>query len=151
YRSGDYTRAAQAFREVANTPDMAALAYYNLGLIELQRGNQTAARQWFERAGALARDERLAALVAQRLGELPGKRVANPWSWFLRSGAGYDDNVALRSESVDTTASGKDDFFGELLVSGNYTFGPAWRVDAAASLLRFQSLDDFDQGAFSIG
>ena len=31
YRSGDLARAESAFREVARTPAMAALAHYNLG------------------------------------------------------------------------------------------------------------------------
>ena len=151
YRSGNYSRAESAFREVARTPAMAALAHYNLGLVELKRNDQRAARGWFERAARESSDERLTALAAQRLEELPAAPSIATGSVYARGGAGYDDNVALRSSSVDTTGSGQDDAFAELLVSGSYSFRPLWRIDGAAGLLRYGSLDDFDQTALSLG
>ena len=61
------------------------------------------------------------------------------WSWYARGGAGYDDNVALRSESVDTPGSGEGDAFGQLLLSGSFSFRPLWRVDGAAGLLSMRT------------
>jgi TolA-binding protein len=63
YRSGDYPRAERAFREVAATPAMAALAHYNLGLVELKRGHERAARGWFEQAAQDGGDDRLRSLA----------------------------------------------------------------------------------------
>jgi len=151
YRAGDYARAESAFREVARTPAMAQLAYYNLGLVALKRGDQKAARGWFDRAARDPADETLAALAAQRLEELPQQRAGSPWSYYARAGIGYDDNVALRSESIETPGIGQDDSFAELLVAGSYSFLPSWRIDGAAGLMRYSELDEFDQSALSLG
>jgi tetratricopeptide (TPR) repeat protein len=151
YRSGNYARAEQAFHEVAQTPAMAQIAYYNLGLVALKRADDDAARGWFERAARESTDERVTALARQRLGELPQPRVGSPWSYYLRAGLGYDDNVALRSESVETPGTGQDDAFAEVFASGSYSFLPLWRVDGAAGLMRYSDLDEFDQGVLSFG
>ena len=151
YRGGDLARAEQAFREVARTPAMAALADYNLGLVALRRDEPGAARAWFERAQRESTDEKLSALAARRLGELPRAPTRAPASWYARAGAGYDGNVALRSASVEAPGSGEGDAFADLLVAGSYSFDPAWRVDAAAGLVRYETLDAFDQTALSLG
>lgn len=150
YRSGDYARAERAFRVVAETPAMAALAHYNLGLVELKRGQERAARQWFEQA-AHAGDERLRSLALRRLAELQPESTPRAWSLYGRTGLGYDGNVALRSESIDSPGSGEDDEFAELFMAGSYSFLPSWRIDAAAGLLRYSNLDDFNQTALSLG
>ena len=151
YRSGDYARAERAFREVARTPAMAQIAYYNLGLVELKREDEKAARAWFERAAREPADEKIAALAAQRLDEQPKPRAGSPWSYYARAGIGYDDNVALRSESIETPGIGKDDSFAEVLAAGSYSFLPSWRIDGAAGLMRYSDLDEFDQAALSLG
>jgi len=151
YRSGDLARAARAFQEVARTPAMAAVAHYNLGLVALQRGDSRAARDEFEHAARSAGDERLAALAARRLGELPPEPPPADWSLYARGGAGYDDNVALRSESIDGSASGEADAFAELLASASVAFGQNWHVDAAVAALNYIDLDEFDQGVLSLG
>ena len=68
-----------------------------------------------------------------------------------RGGAGYDDNVALRSESIDGSASGEDDAFGDCWPSASVAFGHNWHVDAAAAVLDYIDLDEFDQGVLSLG
>ena len=150
YRSGDQARAERAFRAVAETPSMAALAHYNLGLVELRRGREKQAREWFARAAGETVDEPLRKLAQRRLDDLP-LPPRPEWSLYARTGLGYDDNVALRSSSIDSPGSGEDDLFGELLLAGSYTFRPSWRIDAAAGLLRYPDLDAFDQTAFSFG
>lgn len=150
YRSGEQARAERAFREVAETPSMAALAHYNLGLVELARGHEKQARAWFERAAHEATDEPLRNLAQRRLDKLP-PAFQPSWSLYARTGLGYDDNVALRSQSIDSLGSGQDDEYGELLLAGSYTFRPSWRIDAAAGLLRYHDLDEFNQTAFSLG
>jgi tetratricopeptide (TPR) repeat protein len=151
YRGGDFARAERAFREVAKTPAMAALAHYNLGLVALKREDPRAARGWFELAAREADDEQVAGLAARRLEQLPRQASSAPWSMYARGGLGHDDNVALRSESLDIPGSGEDDTFAELLVAGSYAFLPSWRVDGAAGSTRYASLDEFDQSALSLG
>jgi hypothetical protein len=151
YRTGDLARAETAFQEVARTPAMAALAHYNLGLVALKRGDEKAARQWLERVALETTDEKLASLAQSRLDGLPKVSTGTAWSLYARSGAGYDGNVALRSASIDTTGSGQDDAFGELMLAGSYSFRPSWRFDGAVGLLRYADLDEFDQDALSFG
>jgi hypothetical protein len=151
YRVGDLARAERAFREVAETPAMAALAHYNLGLVALKRDDEPAARGWFELTARESNDEQLAGLAARQLGKLPAAPVSATWSAYARGGVGHDDNVALRSESLDVAGSGDDDTFMALVAAGSYSFLPSWRVNGAAGAIRYASLDDFDQTALSLG
>ena len=151
YRTGYLARAETAFLEVARTPAMAALAHYNLALVAQKRGDEKSARQWLERVAGETSDEKLATLARSRLDELPKAPTSAPWSLYARSGAGFDSNVALRSASIDTTGSGQDDAFGELMLAGSYSFRPSWRFDGAAGLLRYADLDEFNQDALSFG
>jgi hypothetical protein len=70
---------------------------------------------------------------------------------YARAGGGYDDNVALRSESIDGAASGDSDAFTELQFGASATFARAWSVDAGAATVNHRDLDEFDQSAFSLG
>lgn len=151
YRGGDLPRAERAFREVARTPAMASLAYYNLGLVALERRDESAAREWFERAVHDATpDARLKALAMEQLELLPEAHGPGGWYYYTRAGVGYDDNVALRSASIDSSATGESDAYGELFVASTYSLA-RWRFDAGASLLQYQDLRDFNQGSYFIG
>jgi thioredoxin-like negative regulator of GroEL len=152
FRAGDLPRAERAFREVARSPSMAALAHYNLGLVALDRRDEREAREWFERTlhQQNPSHDRLMSLAARRLEELPQARRTGAWSYYARGGAGYDDNIALRSDSVESSASGDEDSYAELTVSGNYAFG-AWRLDAGAGMIEYTELDDFSQTSLHLG
>jgi hypothetical protein len=151
YRAGDLPRAERAFHEVARTPRMAALAHYNLGVVALDRRDEREARDWFERVvQGSSVDPRLRMLATRRLEELPRARPAGSWSLYARGGAGYDDNIALRSESVDSSATGEKDSYRELTVAGSYSLG-AWRLDAGAGSLDYSNLGEFDQRSFFLG
>jgi tetratricopeptide (TPR) repeat protein len=151
YLGGDLPRAERAFREVARTPEMAALAYYNLGLVALERRDEREARDWFERSVQDAEpDGRLKALASSRLAELPEARAPGAWSYYTRAGIGYDDNVALRSASLDSAGSGDSDEYGEIVFASSYSIG-AWRVDTGGSVLQYASLHDFSQNGYFLG
>ncbi len=151
YQGGDLPRAEQAFREVARTPSMASLAYYNLGLVALERRDETEARDWFERTLHDGMpDSRLRMLASARLEELPQPRATGAWYYYSRAGVGYDDNVALRSASLESAATGQADAYGELVLATTYSIG-AWRFDSGASLLQYQDLRDFSQDAYYLG
>jgi tetratricopeptide (TPR) repeat protein len=150
FRAGDLPRAERAFREVARTPSMTALAHYNLGLVALDRRDEREARDWFQRTLNPGTDSRLMALAARRLEDLPESRSAGAWSFYARGGAGHDDNIALRSDSVAESATGAEDSFGELTFAGIYTLGD-WRLDGGGNLLEYAQLDDFSQSSFYLG
>ena len=150
YLGGDLPRAESEFREVARTPSMAALAYYNLGLVALERRDARESRAWFERAVQESPDKRLTELASRRLAELPQQRAPGSWSYYTRGGIGYDDNVALRSSSIDSAASGAADSYAELVAAGTYAFG-AWRIDTGAAALEYLDQDEYSQSVFSLG
>lgn len=150
YLGGDLPRAESAFREVARTPAMAALAYYNLGLVAQDRHDAREARDWFERAIKDSPNERLTELASQRLAELPETRAPGLWTYYTRGGAGYDDNVSLRSSSIEGSPSGDADAYAELIFAGSYSFG-AWRIDTGAATLEYLDLDEYSQSALSLG
>jgi tetratricopeptide (TPR) repeat protein len=151
YRGGDLPRAEREFREVARTPEMAALAYYNLGLVALQRRDEREAREWFERSlHETSSDARLDELTSRQLAVMPERSVPGAWYYYTRAGIGHDDNVALRSASIDGAASGAADEYGELVFASSYAIGN-WRVDTGGSLYKYASLDEFDQNAYFLG
>jgi tetratricopeptide (TPR) repeat protein len=151
YLGGDLPRAERAFREVARTSEMAALAHYNLGLVALDRRDEREAREWFNRAiHDDVPDERLKALVLSQLAELPEPRARGAWSYYTRGGYGHDDNVALRSSSLPSSATGDEDSYGELVFAGSYSIGN-WRMDTAGGTTEYMNLDEFSQSAYSLG
>jgi tetratricopeptide (TPR) repeat protein len=151
YLGGDLPRAEREFREVARTPAMAALAYYNLGLVALQRRDEREARDWFERTlHEPGTDARLDELASRLLVQLAEPRAANAWYYYTRAGIGHDDNVALRSASVEGAATGTADEYGELIFASSYSIGN-WRLDTGGSMFKYASLDDFDQNSYFLG
>jgi hypothetical protein len=152
FRGGDLPRAERAFREVADastTPSMTALAHYNLGLIAMETRDDEAARRWFERTLDESPDPRVRELASHRLKELPDTRPP-AWSYYSRGGFGYDDNVSLRSSSIEGTATGVKDSYGELVLAGSYSLGQ-WRIDTSGALLEYMSHSEFSQSIFALG
>jgi tetratricopeptide (TPR) repeat protein len=145
YRLDLLDRAADAFAVVARTPEMTALAWYNLGLVELKRGNQAAARRWFERSREATDDERLAGLVDARLAELTGTRAPSRWSVFAMLGGGYDENVRLLGDDVSLPASGLDDAFVEAQFALSGPLDGRWRFDLGAAAVNYADVDEYDQ------
>jgi len=144
YRLGRWSRAKSAFREVARTPQMAALAHYNLGLVALGDGQRDEAARWFAQAEREAADEALRSLATRQLAQLPRPPVRN-WVAFGSLTAGYDDNVALVSGGDVLGVSGTDDSFGELQMAATGPLVGPWRFDGGIVLLDYQDLDSFDQ------
>lgn len=148
YRAGNYARATSAFEEVARTPAMAGLAYYNLGLVELARNDSEAAASWFSRAEQSSNDVKLRELASSRLAELrpsPTSSSEKSWVGFAAFGVGYDDNVALVSNSDVLGISDSEDNFAEAQLALSTPLADAWRIDGGLVLLDYQDLDSFDQ------
>lgn len=144
FRLGRYERAKAAFIETARTPAMAALAHYNLGLTARRSGDSRAAVRWFERAEQEAGDERLRALASDQLAALPSP-ADRTWVGYASLGAGYDDNVALVSDSSVIGVSGVDDSFAEGQLALSVPLAQSWRLDGSIAALDYQDLDRFDQ------
>jgi hypothetical protein len=145
YRLGRYAEAESAFTEVARTPAMAGLAYYNLGLVAARRGDTKAAIRWFSMVEPATEDERLRGLATTQLADLAPPRPDRNWLGYAAVGAGYDDNVALVSNSEVLGISGTEDSFAETQLAFSAPLGQPWRIDGGLSYVDYQDLDSFDQ------
>lgn len=145
YRLGRYAVAESAFREVARTPAMAGLAYYNLGLVASRQGDTKAAVRWFSMVEQATEDERLRDLAATQLAELAPPLPDRNWLGYAAVAAGYDDNVALVSNSEVLGISGTEDSFAEAQLAISAPLSEPWRLDAGLSYIDYQDLDSFDQ------
>jgi hypothetical protein len=145
YRLGHYSQAERAFREVARTPAMAGLAYYNLGLVAIGQGDTKAAVRWFSMVEQTTEEERLRDLAATQLAALAPPPPDRNWVGYAAVGAGYDDNVALVSNSDVLGISGTEDSFAEAQLAFSAPLTQPWRVDAGLSYIDYQDLDSFDQ------
>ncbi len=144
YRLQDYDRAERAFREVAREPSMAALAYYNLGLIEQRRGHTERARGWFTRTANESQDERLRELARAQLERVPAT-PARDWAAYASAGLGYDDNVALVSDSDVLGVSGLEDWFAEAQLAVSTPLSTPMRFDGGLFAIDYMDLNQFDQ------
>lgn len=151
YRAGQYARAEAAFKEVANTPAMAGLAYYNLGLVELKRNDPDAANRWFARVEAATQDAKLRQLASLQLNGLESPTVERTWFGYAGFGIGHDDNVALISNSDVLGISDSADNFAEAQFALSMPLGDAWRIDGSVNAVDYQKLDSFDQLGVQVG
>ncbi len=151
YRAGNYARAEAAFKEVANTPAMAGLAYYNLGLVELRRNNPDAASRWFARVETVTEDPKLRQLASAQLGEFDSPTPQHTWFGYASFGVGHDDNVALVANSDVLGISDSADNFAEAQFALSLPIGDSWRIDGSASMVDYQDLDSFDQLGVQMG
>lgn len=145
YRAGNYARAETAFKEVANTPAMAGLAYYNLGLVQLKRNDPHAASRWFSRVEEVTEDAKLRQLASTQLAELEPPPPEHTWVGYAGFGIGHDDNVALVSNSDVLGISDRADNFAEAQFALSTPIGDSWRLDGGVILVDYQDLDSFDQ------
>ena len=150
YKLGRWERAEAGFREVARTPEMAALAHYNLGLVALGARKSDEAARWFAQADRETSDERLKSLATARLAQLPSPPERS-WLAFGAVAAGYDDNVALISGGDVLGVSGTDDTFAELQLAATAPPIGNWRFDGGLVLLDYTDLDSFDQLSINAG
>ena len=136
-------------------PKMRGLAEYNLGLIARRTGNSQAAIQHFINAHRFSpKNREIRILASRRIRELePEIQRASPWTGAIGGRAGFDDNVALRDESVVVSATKTDSPFLDLFASvkGPYNGKNGIRVDASVYLTKYFDTSDFDQSEVYVG
>lgn len=148
YRLGHYAAAEQTFLKL-RTSSHRALASYNLGLVALAQGDESAARVWFSEVLALSSPEQLRALAEAQIEKLAAgpadtSRRATGQGYLSFSG-GYDSNIA---GLPDTSLSSEGGGFGELLAAGSapvseYSGGQI-RLGGVAYGRRYPGNDDYD-------
>ena len=146
--------AEQAFRETARFPRMAALAYYNLGLVRRRQGDMDGARAWFERAQREAGDDpavqQLAAAGLASLPRLPPAAGPAPGAHrsiaaFLAAAAGHDDNVALLADGELLGVSELDSPYMELQAAVAAPLPASLSLQGGVFLVDYSDLPELDQ------
>lgn len=118
-----YDAAYQYFQLAAKHKPLRGLAYFNIGLLELERGNNDKAREWLQRVSESASMPKLRALAELKLKQLdsitPDDTAPlwdNGYSVFL----GYDDNI---EDPALVGSSNKGDSFANALLYVTRTAG----------------------------
>jgi tetratricopeptide (TPR) repeat protein len=145
YKLGRLDEAEGAFLQALSSPKLAALCYYNLGLIARDRGLREAAADRFRQAQAAAETEQMRNLSALALQRMTDKvpSVANSPAWFVwaEGALGYDSNAALATD-FETRTGGSDETWN-FSVYGYYDFARL-RLHGMADLERYSELTDFN-------
>ena len=92
YHLGQYSQARSAYTEAAKDRGLAALAYYQLGVLANREGDRESAETWFKRSRAEADSPRLRRLSAQAL-ETIGASSPPRIESRIAAGFGHDSNA----------------------------------------------------------
>lgn len=146
YRERRLYEAETSFRRAAQSPQLAALSYYNLGLIARDQGKREHAINRFKHARAMAKTEkmrRLSELALQRMitPDTAEPEPAAPWFIWVEGGIGYDSNAALAADFA-TKTGGRDETFG-FSAYGHYDF-TRLRLHGLVNLEHYSELHDFN-------
>jgi hypothetical protein len=155
--------AESAFLETARYPAMAALAYYNLGLVHQRRGDDGAAQSWFERALAgSGNDDALRQLAeAQLRGTTsaaapaaaaagPGTTAARRPTVFISEAVGYDDNVALVADGELLGVTDLSSPYGELQALADVPLARDLSFQGGAYLVNYTDLSELNQDGLQL-
>jgi hypothetical protein len=147
YQLGRLTEAKLAFQQTTRSKKMAALAYYNLGLIARDQNDKKTASIYFTRAEQSANTEKLKQL--SRNARLPSARrhlekSGGKFLW-VETSFGYDNN-ALLLPSEQTSASDMEDIFAGLILYGRYPLNgdqdSGLHLDGFVSHSRYADIND---------
>ena len=149
-----YRKARQHFEDLTTTPEVAALAHYNLGRVALEQGDPSTARKQFQITYRTATDEKLRALADERLRELAAHEKERRWTGYLSIGGGYDDNAALIADSEVLVGKEEDGFLELIGTLSGRLVGTAQNGLKLKSSLYYQDyldLNEYDFGDLRIG
>jgi len=155
YKLQRYPEAEGEFQGLANDPEWAALALYNLGLIAQRSGREQQALEYYGRARDTSTDVKLRTLAGTALERLGASLSLPPTSFVASLAGGYDSNVALTQDITAAGISHQGDAFVEALASVNHRLsGEAGRgAYAYAGLLvrKYRDLTQFDTTGLRAG
>lgn len=155
YKLGRYPEARNAFMRAVESPKMRALSFYNLGLVAEKQNDDTAARDWFEKAYDAATTGKLRRLAAAQLGL--AENDVSRYTLYLEGFAGHDSNPRLTEQDTDQLGERRKDgdtvygalAVGQLLLAGDWS-GGATAIGAVYADAH-PDLDDQDIGAYTAG
>jgi hypothetical protein len=167
YRLEDFDCARKHFQRLARddryADDYAALAYYNLALVENRDGNPEAAVEALQDSRAVTSDPKLIALVNKQLAKLrktePRRTTTSTvkdWHSFVYLRHGYDSNIRFAPLEVASNESGDFlQFIGtidkRIVGEGSTTKEPGLFVNAVLFATNYYSTDFNDFSLLNAG
>jgi hypothetical protein len=172
YKLGRYEEASQSFLKVTESPEMAAMGYYNLALVAARLDQPALVidrlRQTIENTDnpkLLALAHALLARYAPQeddgnIQEIPSSAEtmppASPWSGFFAGDTGYDSNVLLRSDSQTLSTSDQDDAFFDVYGYVNRRLGTLKNglqlsLDGNIYVIKYEDIEDYNIDSLRLG
>jgi hypothetical protein len=163
YRLEDYVCARKHFQRLTRTDSYAALAYYNLALVENRDDNPEAAVDALQSSRAATTDPKLIALVNKQLAKLRKSEprrttttTVKDWHSFVYLRHGYDSNIRFAPLEVASNESGDFlQFIGtidkRIVGEGSTTKQPGLFVNAVLFATNYYSTDFNDFSLLNAG
>jgi tetratricopeptide (TPR) repeat protein len=155
YKLGHYGEAEEAFIITASNPKMAPIAFYNLALVAMARGNNDKALSLLSKVINSTSDIKLHSLARNAMDHIK-ETQKNKLFAYGSVGVGYDDNVILTAASDSISGSGKEDGFTEFtaftggpFLGGTYQNG--MQFQAGGYFLKYFDLSSYDTSAINLG
>lgn len=142
-----YEQARDSFERAAVHMPLQGLAYFNIGLLELDRGNREEARKWFIRVRDTANETKLRALAEQRLVQMEQATTTETelvrWDNGYRLHIGYDDNI---EDPALIGVSNKGDTFANAMAYLARSNGDdeGYRLAVVAFMQHYQTVSMYD-------
>lgn len=141
-----YEQAKNGFEKAAKYKPLQGLAYFNIGLLELARGDSEAAKTWFIRVRDSAGGEKLKKLSELRLSQLDELTSLGPdevrWNNGYRLHIGYDDNIEDPA-LIGTTDKG-DTFVNAMAYLTRSHGDDGYRVGVVAFMQHYKTVKVYD-------
>lgn len=164
YKLEQYDESSVYFNKLLDDKKFAALANYNLALIENKRNNKAVALHYLKRSKKASTDARFTKLVDRQISQLKGKvRVVKrtrtikvqDWNAYLYLTTGYDSNINFAPLGVASSDSGyfaqAIGVFDKLIAGGGKKDDAALFVTSSLFMSNYFATDFNDYNLYDIG
>ncbi|NOZ52722.1 MAG: outer membrane beta-barrel protein [Gammaproteobacteria bacterium] len=151
YKLSDYGAAYDALKGATSDNDLAAIAYFNMGLAALKMAKTDLANDNFQQSYSHANNNEQRQLAQRMLEKLSGSNNSTSRhtpTVSLSGGLGYNDNVTLNATDDDLVRkSEQGDSYYTLYTKLNQPFSASLFSDVTLYTLQYINLNDYNYTA----
>lgn len=163
YRLQQYEQSRRFYKKLADDEKLAAVAYYNIALIDNQQDRKSSAIFYFNKSRQASNDEKFTQLVDRQLEKLKQDSLAKTttvtqkdWHAYFYLSTGYDSNIEFAPLETASNESGSFaqaiGIFDKVIAGkGTGTRQSALLVTSSVFLSNYFSTDFNDFNQFDIG
>ncbi len=147
YKLGDYGAAYEILKDATSDPDLAAVAYFNMGLAALKMTKADLAKDNFQLSytHAINNEQRqLATRMLKKLGASNSGAFSYTLNGSLSGSFGYNDNVTLNATDDLAQKSEEGDTYYSFYAKLNQSFSSSLFADIALYTLQYVRLIDYN-------